>query len=82
MFADWDCIFRKPRAGGDDRNKPGHDGVEESIISALGITPKARSSESWRLPFIVMPTKVANKGSRGWRAFARHDEVTAPRRQS
>ena len=37
MFADWDCIFRKHRAGGDGRDEPGNDGVGESIISALGI---------------------------------------------
>jgi hypothetical protein len=37
MLADWDCIFRKLRARGDGRDKPGHDGVGESIISALGI---------------------------------------------
>ena len=37
MFADWDCIFRKLRAGGDGRDKPGYDAVGESIISALGI---------------------------------------------
>ena len=36
MFADWDYIFRKLRAGGGRRDKPGHDGVGESIISALG----------------------------------------------
>ena len=38
MFADPDCIFRKLRAGEDGRDMPGHDGVGESIISALGIT--------------------------------------------
>ena len=44
MFADWDCIFRKLCAGGDGRVDPrvkpedGHDGVGESILSALGIS--------------------------------------------
>ena len=37
MFAGWDCILRKLRAGGDGRDKPGHDGVGESIISVLGL---------------------------------------------
>jgi hypothetical protein len=37
MFADWGCIFRKLRADGDGRDKPGHGGAGESIISALGI---------------------------------------------
>ena len=55
MFADWDCIFRKPRAGGDGRDKPGHDGVGESIISALGIiretpVPAPRLSVSTQCP--------------------------------
>jgi hypothetical protein len=39
MFADRYCNFRKVREGEDGRDKPGHDGVGESIISALDITP-------------------------------------------
>jgi hypothetical protein len=35
MFADPDCIFHKVGARGDGRVKPGHDGVGESIISAV-----------------------------------------------
>jgi hypothetical protein len=38
MFDEWDCIFRKLRAGGDGPDKPGHDGIGESIISPLGMT--------------------------------------------
>ena len=43
MFADWDCIFRKLYAGGDGRDKPVHDRVGESIISAVGVSSLASS---------------------------------------
>jgi hypothetical protein len=31
LIADWDCIVRKLRAGGDGRDKPGHDGERREI---------------------------------------------------
>jgi hypothetical protein len=37
MVADWNCIFRKVRAGREAGN-PRHDGIGESIISAVGIS--------------------------------------------
>jgi hypothetical protein len=39
MVADWNCIFRKVRAGREGQVNPHHDGVGESIISAVGLNP-------------------------------------------
>ena len=44
MFADWDCIFRKFRAGGDGRDKPGHDGVKINYLGAWYYLPMRRGS--------------------------------------
>ena len=56
MFAEWDCIFRKLRVGGDGRDKPdkpGHDGLEsQSFRRLVSYAFPALLGERFRAPGI------------------------------